>query len=117
MGKAASFALSPTDLHAMQSMKSQTESRRQAARSQDSSPLAQSDDEQQNESADVQSTADALEAELLLSPPKGNLDRMRVLRSRLKRLSSSLPESSIAGPSSSRQSPTGEPEDSSQPKV
>lgn len=59
------------------------------------------------------SAAAELEEELLQSAPKGDQDKMRVLRSRLKRLSSNLPESSI-GSAGSKQSPQGDPHEDPQ---
>ena len=54
----------------------------------------------------VHSPAAELEEELIQSAPKGNQDKMRVLRSRLKRLSSNLPDLGI-GAAGSKQSPQG----------
>ena len=51
----------------------------------------------------VHSPAAELEEELIQSAPKGDQDKMRVLRSRLKRLSSNLPDLGI-GAAGSKQS-------------
>lgn len=59
----------------------------------------------QSEASEGDSQAEALEDELLQSPPKGNLDKMRVLRSRLKRLSSKLPDRVIGSPGGTQQTP------------
>ena len=56
------------------------------------------------------SQAKALEDELLQDPPKGNLDKMRVLRSRLKRLSSKLPDRVVGSSTGIKQTPAGGPE-------
>ena len=53
------------------------------------------------------SKAKAIEDELLQDPPKGNLDKMRVLRSRLKRLSSKLPDRVIGSLAGIQQTPGG----------
>lgn len=54
----------------------------------------------------MHSPAAELEEELLQSAPKGNQDKLRVLRSRLKRLSSNLPDRSM-GSAGSKQIPQG----------
>lgn len=56
------------------------------------------------------SQSQAVEDELLQDPPKGNLDKMRVLRSRLKRLSSKLPDRVIGSAAGVQQTPGGGPE-------
>lgn len=61
----------------------------------------------QSTASDEDSQAEALEDELLQSPPKGNLDKMRVLRSRLKRLSRKLPDRVIGSPGGTQQTPAG----------
>ena len=53
------------------------------------------------------SQAEALENELLQEPPKGKLDKMRVLRSRLKRLSSKLPDRVSSSPAGDNLTPEG----------
>lgn len=53
------------------------------------------------------SQAKAVEDELLQDPPKGDLDKMRVLRSRLKRLSSKLPDRVIGSLAGVKQTPAG----------
>lgn len=56
------------------------------------------------------SQAKAIEDELLQDPPKGNLDKMRVLRSRLKRLSSKVPDRVLGSSTGVKQTPAGGPE-------
>ena len=63
------------------------------------------------------SQAKAIEDELLQDPPKGNLDKMRVLRSRLKRLSSKVPDRVLGSSTGVMQTPAGGPEGPDQQPV
>lgn len=63
----------------------------------------------QSKESNGDSQAKAIEDELLQHPPKGDLDKMRVLRSRLKRLSSKLPDRVIGSSAGAKQTPAGGP--------